>query len=58
VIEEELNVVELASSKMTEARTRTSQIVPRGLIDSGGRSCLFDDLPKHLRRDAVAPDLA
>ena len=58
VAEEELDLVEVAASQMTETRTCASQIVGRQLFypSSLGRS--LDDLPKHLRRHARAPDLS
>jgi hypothetical protein len=57
VTEEELDLVELPADQMTETRTCPSQIVGRQLIYSGSLSRSLDDLPEHLRRHALAPDL-
>jgi len=58
VAEQELDLVELASGQMTEPRTCPSQRMGRQLIYSGGLVRSLDDLPKHLRRHALAPDLS
>lgn len=58
VAEEKLDLVELAAGQVTETRTGASQIVGRQLIYSGSLGRSLDDLPKHLRRHALAPDLS
>jgi len=55
---EELDLVELAAGQMTQTRTCASKIMRRQLLYPGGLSRFLDDLPKHLRRHALAPDLS
>jgi hypothetical protein len=58
VTEEELNLVELAARQMAKTRTCPSQIVRRQFVYTGSLGRSLDDLPKHLRRHALAPDLS
>src|SRR3954453_5651741 len=58
VTEEELNLVELAARQMAKTRTCPSQIVRRQFVYAGSLGRSLNDLPKHLRRHALAPDLS
>jgi hypothetical protein len=55
--EQELDLIELTASQMTEAGTCAPQIVRCQLIDSGCLSRFLDNFPEHFRRHAVAPNL-
>ena len=55
--EEELDLVKFAAGEMAKRRTCPSQIVGRQLIDSSSLGGSLDDLLKHFRRHALAPDL-
>ena len=56
--EEKLDLVKFASGQMTETGTCASQVVRCQLVDSGSLGRPLDDLPEHLRRHALAPDLS
>jgi hypothetical protein len=58
VAEEKLNLIELAASQMTETGTCASKIMRRQLLYSSGPGGSLDDLPKHVRRHALTPDLS
>jgi hypothetical protein len=56
--EEKLNLVELATGQVTEARTCPPEIVRCQLVYPGSLSGSLDDLPKHFGRYTLAPDLS
>lgn len=58
VAEQELDLVELAAGQITETRTCPSQIGGRQFIYPGRLGRLLDDLPKHLWRHVLTPNLS
>ena len=56
VPQQELNLLQLAASRMAEPRAGSSTIVRRKLGDARLRGVVLHDMPDHLLGDAVAPN--
>lgn len=56
MIEKKLNLVQFAAGQMAKPRTCPSQIVRCQFVYAGSLGRSLDDLPKYLRRHALAPD--
>jgi hypothetical protein len=49
VTQEKLDLLEFTAGEVTQARSRSPQVVWRQLLDTGMRGCRPDDVPEYFR---------